>query len=180
MRGATVRIDFSRLSIQFQSTRPVRGATSAATLCCSAARVSIHAPRAGRDSSRGSGFRAHSRFNPRAPCGARLLLSCRIFRIESFNPRAPCGARRRFAQDTVQKRLFQSTRPVRGATCRVYEQDSCYQVSIHAPRAGRDQAGDYADGYGNVSIHAPRAGRDLLGSYLSLGDNVWLFIRMCG
>nr|DAV55628.1 MAG TPA: hypothetical protein [Caudoviricetes sp.] len=33
-------------------------------------------------------------FNPRAPCGARLLLSKLYFLLTNFNPRAPCGARR--------------------------------------------------------------------------------------
>ena len=78
---------------------------------------------------------------------------------------------------------FQSTRPVRGATCILY----CYIVtliiSIHAPRAGRDEhispwcwwitifqstrpvrgatcGGAAAEPGGGISIHAPRAGRD--------------------
>ena len=56
--------------------------------------------------------------------------------------------------------MFQSTRPVRGAT---REHSPCPQrpaVSIHAPRAGRDVAILYAVSYLYVSIHAPRAGRD--------------------
>ena len=65
--------------------------------------VSIHAPRAGRD---GRPWR-------RRPCS------------RGFNPRAPCGARHGnysfFDPDT----LFQSTRPVRGAT------QSCSPLSSH-------------------------------------------------
>ena len=79
----------------FQSTRPVRGATSRSRRQGSLMRwVSIHAPRTGRDCWQGG----------RAP--AR---SC-------FNPRAPYGARQSRAASPVVSSMFQSTRPVRGAT----------------------------------------------------------------
>ena len=35
--------------------------------------------------------------------------------------------------------LFQSTRPVRGATENLYDYIQSYAISIHAPRAGRDE-----------------------------------------
>ena len=79
---------------EFQSTRPMRGATTACTLSRSARGVSIHAPHAGRDSRE----------------------QRRIGRSLSFNPRAPCGARpARTIEDWVESE-FQSTRPMRGAT----------------------------------------------------------------
>ena len=56
-----------------------------------------------------------------------------------FNPRAPCGARQEAYQDIVTYDMFQSTRPVRGATKRLYTIDGDMFVSIHAPRAGRDR-----------------------------------------
>ena len=67
--------------------------------------------------------------------------------VPGFNPRAPCGARRGLLTVTVK---FADL------------------VSIHAPRAGRDQlaAGGHAHAY-VVSIHAPRAGRDVLRPELS-------------
>ncbi len=34
--------------------------------------------------------------------------------------------------------MFQSTRPVRGATLWFFDADQLPKVSIHAPRAGRD------------------------------------------
>ncbi len=78
----------------FQSTRPVRGATAARS------------------------SRAHlgTRFNPRAPCGAR-----------------PTGHASR-----NKRKWFQSTRPVRGATLDRLCDAVRINVSIHAPRAGRD------------------------------------------
>jgi len=55
-----------------------------------------------------------------------------------------------------------AARPARGATlmdCAAMCSDS---VSIHAPRAGRDDHGLPVLGSIVVSIHAPRAGRDSL------------------
>ena len=132
-------------SDMFQSTRPVRGATS-----CS----------------------------PRAEA-----------RPHCFNPRAPCGARPsvRFGVESVT--MFQSTRPVRGATEMTGMWSNITDVSIHAPRAGRDKTyilfSEYHPCFNprapcgarrflyrfhgvsiHVSIHAPRAGRDSL-TYLN-------------
>ena len=80
--------------------------------------VSIHAPRGGRDSRRACSH------GPRA----------------RFNPRAPWGARRPDIVGDGGHELFQSTRPVGGAT-RQRQRTCCEQtVSIHAPRGGRDMA----------------------------------------
>ena len=116
----------------------------------------------GRDSQVGGGSRqAISRFNPRAPRGARQLLRSR-------GPR---------------ELLFQSTRPAWGATPCHVKQYQFVSVSIHAPRVGRDLvpstiarntmcfnpraprgarrgAPAFAFSDCNVSIHAPRVGRD--------------------
>ena len=55
-----------------------------------------------------------------------------------FNPRAPCGARPDFLQRCRIKILFQSTRPLRGATAYFYQTVFLCPISIHAPLAGRD------------------------------------------
>ena len=55
-------------------------------------------------------------FNPRAPCGARPSSICISSVTTNFNPRAPCGARR--LNRTEQAHLT--------------------NISIHAPRVGRD------------------------------------------
>ena len=101
--------------------------------------ISIHAPRVGRDVLCCSGVchpnlhfnprapcgarprtvdrsPAPRYFNPRAPCGARRLLCSRAIPPRHFNPRAPCGARRAVALNAVWSSIFQSTRPVWGAT----------------------------------------------------------------
>ena len=100
------------------------------------------------------------RFNPRAPCGARPLSAPRYGYHAGFNPRAPCGARLVIYLPPRLEGLFQSTRPVRGATCLQQNQQNITAVSIHAPRAGRDSDYEALSRIVGVSIHAPRAGRD--------------------
>ena len=122
--------------------------------------ISIHAPHAGRDQMSYSPLRASRYFNPRAPCGARLSSADTIHFISDFNPRAPCGARRpSYSQRCVDQNFnprapcgarlpvvklfwrlnkFQSTRPMRGATCSPVPRLCPDYISIHAPHAGRD------------------------------------------
>ena len=101
-------------------------------------------------------------FNPRAPCGARLVRPMTRKEIPfvsihaphagrdsyesdvpptllSFNPRAPCGARPCHAVKPKAHTLFQSTRPMRGATSAALRFIRHGRVSIHAPHAGRDR-----------------------------------------
>ena len=107
---------------QFQSTRPVRGAT----------------------------------------CGWPSADRSRY----DFNPRAPCGARRYFGAQFYQYNQFQSTRPVRGATKMAEVLDEEIEISIHAPRAGRDRSKNGLFQSIEISIHAPRAGRDPLARWM--------------
>ena len=172
------------MGARFQSTRPVRGATSWRSGRTRRHEISIHAPRAGRDT-RGKCCAADGgNFNPRAPCGARPEQRRRCGCLYDFNPRAPCGARLlclmfhgfqvvisihapRAGRDNANSRCdrqnfrFQSTRPVRGATFFPRFFLRCAIISIHAPRAGRDRrvVGVHVPAI-LISIHAPRAGRD--------------------
>jgi len=116
-RGARLRNNNIPLSVSlFQSTRPARGATYIRLQPEQGGGVSIHAPRAGRD---------HPPILPRG------FLAC-------FNPRAPRGARPSRTYSASAFVLFQSTRPARGATGAPRRAEFRRQVSIHAPRAGRD------------------------------------------
>ena len=63
----------SARTMVFQSTRPMRGATTTDDFICSLIVVSIHAPHAGRDDVRAARRASGRGFNPRAPCGARLV-----------------------------------------------------------------------------------------------------------
>ena len=93
--GATLPFSTIPFNSSFQSTRPVWGATKA--------RDRLHV--------------LVRNFNPRAPCGARLWVPRpRKNSQRNFNPRAPCGAR-----------LY-------GVSSHLVH--VC--ISIHAPRVGRD------------------------------------------
>ena len=164
--GARQTVGRGKVIMQaFQSTRPVWGATRPSSHPHDKTDVSIHAPRVGRDN-------------------AKLILS-RSPRC--FNPRAPCGARQSVRLSGVQDCVFQSTRPVWGATHNARRTADLCVVSIHAPRVGRDVWScpcharrrrfnprapcgarlvrdiNFAVACG-VSIHAPRVGRDPLRS----------------
>ena len=148
--------------------------------------ISIHAPRAGRDPCHQAVFR-RQRISIHAPrAGRDSVVSERLTPVSYFNPRAPCGARPRARDLGGVESLFQSTRPVRGATCHIRRARAGLPISIHAPRAGRDRScwmpaaqswhfnprapcgarlALVVAGAGDVpiSIHAPRAGRDRRG-----------------
>ena len=125
-------------NLPFQSTRPMRGATRHRLSGFPVRSVSIHAPHAGRDMAPSDWRQKNGSFNPRAPCGARLVDG------DSF----------------ALFRRFQSTRPMRGATRRVLHLPLGEFVSIHAPHAGRDPCRQLHQDEIRVSIHAPHAGRD--------------------
>ena len=168
----------------FQSTRPVRGATYDALAKKQAQKVSIHAPRAGRDATqalawamvtvvsihapragrdnlRAIGVRVKDAFQSTRPVRGATRASAGPTTSRRFNPRAPCGARLIYR----------------------VKQNKCSGVSIHAPRAGRDARRRRPPRGPRcfnprapcgarrlplfsswtppmVSIHAPRAGRD--------------------
>ena len=105
---------------QFQSTRPLRGATR--PLAQGVRRpqmVSIHAPLAGRDR-------------------LRLPVFCSVIQFQSTRPLR--GATAQLAPQFWITEQFQSTRPLRGATPTpgLYAPGGMV-VSIHAPLAGRDE-----------------------------------------
>ena len=79
--------------------------------------ISIHAPHAGRD--RVQVLRVNvSNISIHAPHAGRDSRGMDLkSRLEYFNPRAPCGARRKRCRPTSEIQKFQSTRPMRGATC---------------------------------------------------------------
>ena len=116
MRGATIVVIVAVLQVGFQSTRPMRGATLKPLRCLSVFRVSIHAPRVGRDLWTARPRRWTSSFNPRAPCGARQLAHIAIDGRDKFQSTRPVrGVTVPFSVTSVSV-SFQSTRPVRGAT----------------------------------------------------------------
>ena len=78
----------------FQSTLPLRGATSAARHFRRADGISIHTPLAGSDHAPAERAEDSTYFNPHSPCGERRMLSSSVWPNDAF----------------------QSTLPLRGAT----------------------------------------------------------------
>ena len=123
----------------FQSTLPMRGATS--------------------------GSNAHKLircdFNPHSPCGERHI--CFIFIVchQNFNPHSPCGERRGLFCRCFCLDLFQSTLPMRGATQVIGNGMQGANISIHTPHAGSDCFPRSTSSCWLISIHTPHAGSDL-------------------
>ena len=77
-------------------------------------------------------------FNPRAPCGARLVLVGTAYLAWSFQSTRPMRGATEHPESQRQFQPFQSTRPMRGATYSWPEWRALRLISIHAPHAGRD------------------------------------------
>ena len=121
--------------------------------------ISIHAPRAGRDTEKPSEpFRTWKFQSTRPVRGATVTVPPFHPHCRDFNPRAPCGARHVPGNMSYSEWKFQSTRPVRGATWIPDSMRPAGGISIHAPRAGRDRGRCFPRWKRNhISIHAPRA-----------------------
>ena len=145
--------------------------------------ISIHAPLAGRDRPWAPPAGPSPHFNPRAPCGARRLHGGPRGPGRLISIHAPLAGRdpfkvkyRRYptifqstrplrgATEAAPKAslgfTFQSTRPLRGATANIKRVYQDHEISIHAPLAGRDVNALLGDFHKGISIHAPLAGRD--------------------
>ena len=173
---------------EFQSTLPVWGATWQKSSGSWHHPISIHAPRVGSDRACLRGCGVCLDFNPRSPCGERLIPVTTMSAARPyFNPRSPCGERRLLLLLALHlTTTFQSTLPVWGATGNEVGHAVTGHISIHAPRVGSDylsQGGRQF--YTNfnprspcgerlqtamekmmgqkISIHAPRVGSDLPG-----------------
>ena len=101
----------------FQSTRPVWGATRAdGWRRYVLQHFNPRAPCGARRRGRLAAHAGMANFNPRAPCGALLGPALSLSLSTYFNPRAPCGARLQTEFSFERAAIFQSTRPVWGAT----------------------------------------------------------------
>ena len=133
--------NYSLLADEFQSTRPVWGATLVTSSTNDSQIFQSTRPVWGATRAKLSNTQRDRNFNPRAPCGARL----------NTPKNADCHSK------------FQSTRPVWGATAFVTESDAQQVISIHAPRVGRDAHLIFINiRLTIISIHAPRVGRDAM------------------
>ena len=102
--------------------------------------VSIHAPRAGRDSYRTRNVRRSDSVSIHAPRAgrdaARRRCGKNAMTFQSTRPARGATTADRYSRSHM---LFQSTRPARGATTLQVSARLQLDVSIHAPRVGRDR-----------------------------------------
>ena len=134
-----------RSSALFQPTRPLRGATAKHSADAPPTNAfQPTRPLRGATISSAATIPNIPYFNPRAPCGARQSVQARYRKANvisthaplagrdekvclpvrafvNFNPRAPCGARRDRFNNRCDDLRFQPTRPLRGATAKVYK-----------------------------------------------------------
>ena len=103
-------------SRRFQSTHPLRGATGVCRNVVDIFQISIHAPPAGCDPrSRAPGI-PRTNFNPRTPCGVRLLALVLLMCSSGFQSTHPLRGATIYKSYGVLAHEFQSTHPMRGAT----------------------------------------------------------------
>ena len=146
---------------QFQSTLPLRGATGVLSELQGRIVISIHAPPAGSDNNRLRRGGDCNYFNPRSPCGERQKAAAEKIAAHEFQSTLPLrGATCRQLCGCNPLPRFQSTLPLRGATCFLVEINIVPCISIHAPPAGSDNLDYFPTTYRNISIHAPPAGSD--------------------
>ena len=122
--------------------------------------ISIHAPRAGRDTSTSISAPASEDFNPRAPCGARHRSRSTPRHAEGFQSTRPVRGATARASFSSAMCVFQSTRPVRGATPRPAMSADFSAFQSTRPVRGATLAKMSKWRMAEISIHAPRAGRD--------------------
>ena len=170
--------------VEFQSTRPIRGATPArrsrpprpryfnprapygarpSYLCSSALQAPFQSTRPIRGATVQDDFRfAIPAISIHAPHTGRDLLVGAGRQGLVISIHAPHTGRDAGSySSTVTLWAFQSTRPIRGAT-EMEEARLRYEaISIHAPHTGRDDSHSAGrPGTWPISIHAPHTGRD--------------------
>ena len=122
----------------FQSTRPARGATIVDADGLRVFRISIHAPREGRD------YKLD-----------RFVGLLRIISIHAPREGRDGSGRRRERQAEISIHA-----PREGRDLDTPKETKVYFISIHAPREGRDKWDKARLPTMQISIHAPREGRD--------------------
>ena len=126
----------------FQSTRPLRGATSANGKKLAELMVfQSTRPVRGTTTWRMPHGSTRTYFNPRAPYGARPVQRADVGHVDGISIHAPLTGHDRTGDDDLQR----------------------HGISIHVPRTGHDGNG-VGDGVEQgISIHVPRTGHDLPG-----------------
>ena len=125
---------------EFQSTRPIRGATTGSPSFLTALDISIHVPHTGRDSPKFSATLKSARFQSTRPIRGATLTPSACSQRSYFNPRAPYGARPAEGPVRQDRGTDFNPRAPYGARppwhCALGRSPP---ISIHAPHTGRDR-----------------------------------------
>ena len=118
IRGATVVKHFLSIFVLFQSTRPIRGATEVRKQTVNGILFQSTRPIRGATVRQFRQKCTFTNFNPRAPYGARHREAKKGEKWRSISIHAPhTGRDLSNRADFCPFKKFQSTRPIRGATC---------------------------------------------------------------
>ena len=153
-----------KLTREFQSTPPARGATASLSALYFLQVISIHAPREGGDRlSLPPRLSCNSNFNPRPPRGGRPCPCAMHLRSRYFNPRPPRGGRLKQVDYGVPYTLISIHAPREGGDTRSHApQPPWSDFNPRPPRGGRPCSCTRPIGSYRISIHAPREGGDVL------------------
>ena len=124
--------------LSFQSTRPVWGATKVYLPLPDGAGISIHAPRMGRDASSHASCARRTEFQSTRPVWGATPQPLPPQPQNAFQSTRPVWGATQRQPSFLPTWLFQSTRPVWGATAASAALPPAADISIHAPRMGRD------------------------------------------
>ena len=187
LRGATRRKHFRRwYHHRISIHAPLAGSDQSAGNHEIRETISIHAPLAGSDKRINEKDESLPHFNPRSPCGERLLKQVSNSLTESefqstlplrgatrrkslpprehryFNPRSPCGERRAATISSTSDLYFNPRSPCgeRRASSRAFVCSMVFQSTL--PLRGATIASIISRQLGGISIHAPLAGSDAL------------------
>ena len=101
--------------------------------------ISIHGPRVGADHIFSTWYTVWRYFNPRPPCGGRLMsTSTEMLELTGFQSTAPVWGPTLCFACPVSADRFQSTAPVWGPTIVSIMYRKSGFISIHGPRVGAD------------------------------------------
>ena len=163
MWGATCTTIFTANKITFQSTLPVWGATNGIFTNRHHLPISIHAPRVGSDTTAKRSSLMPTFQSTLPVWGATKAVSSNTGSIANFNPRSPCGERLLRSQSFDLAALISIHAPRVGSDTRIGAPPPArLKISIHAPRVGSDSRHLHHHQPGHISIHAPRVGSDSL------------------
>ena len=152
-------IDIKRDTISTHA--PLAGRDLRKAIIASKSAISTHAPLAGRDGSTREERSVTRNFNPRAPCGARRVSFNFASIIRIFQPTRPLRGATRWSTAPKAKAVFQPTRPLRGATAVTSGLGlTTGDFNPRAPCGARQMRSQNGKSGRIISTHAPLAGRD--------------------